>query len=758
MYIDLGEQREKIAKQMEANQEEVMTKARRQQMHSKLAKAASETMRQKVHDPQYENNVNQNMAVPLNAKDPKESNPDRVAKDAAERACLNLAGKAKDECLDRVRTTMKPIQPETKAKNPLDRLANPHAVDDGSVPPQGTAPTITLPEPNSAGSPIPEPHGKISDAEAARIEGRREQPLPSTAHQDRIAAAEKDMNVREARPIAAKAAALAADKVVVAAKTEHARLEEAAAAGGGGGTAGGNLRFKGADARASKGDPKATPPVDDSSSAETPPPTPIVTVEGTTPLHQNNGAAPPLPPQPAAATASVFGNKLPEEKIAAQIAQKMGLKTKIIPTTGKATLDIEAPPRPPRTIGPDCHTGMSVHRWGDDSSSLDTGRLELPPCKAVSSDVPVFDAKSPWAYFPTNVPSAEDLAAAAAGAAKARNAAFAASQAAEKGDLDGASEALNSALAAANLTLAACQDTTGSEKARIACRAAKSALNAAEGAQEAQESAEKGDVHGALAGLDRSRSGGDDLNVKRGAGSSSSGKKGGGATGDIGGTVAYDEPPSSSGRNGRADANNDGRHADVEPPYREKFHLPPPGPIPWPFDDKTKVPLPFPFGRFKEVSRAAGTVRDHRISSGGSDASDRHERGSGRRRALLMLPMQGALDRHNSETLLDPSLVKGDPDEDPTLPGNRPYHDPRMDPFTLEDEANNVDINTWEGPANEKSDLKMLSEMTVCLNEADEGLGQALFEEMSRSGTVVCQPLMANRAYSLEQMQNSVRL
>ena len=82
MYIDLGEQREKIAKQTEVNQEEVMTKARRQKMHSKLAKAAAETMRQKVRDPQYENNVNQDMAVPLNAKDPKESNPDRVAKDA----------------------------------------------------------------------------------------------------------------------------------------------------------------------------------------------------------------------------------------------------------------------------------------------------------------------------------------------------------------------------------------------------------------------------------------------------------------------------------------------------------------------------------------------------------------------------------------------------------------------------------------------------------------------------------------------------
>jgi hypothetical protein len=107
---------------------------------------------------------------------------------------------------------------------------------------------------------------------------------------------------------------------------------------------------------------------------------------------------------------------------------------------------------------------------------------------------------------------------------------------------------------------------------------------------------------------------------------------------------------------------------------------------------------------------------------------------------------------------MDPSIYKGDPDEDPTLPGNRPFHDPRMDPFSLDAEAKGIDINTWQGPANEKSDLKMISEMTVCLNEADENLGRALFEEMSESGTVICEPLLENRAYSLEQMQSSIRL
>ena len=428
---------------------------------------------------------------------------------------------------------MKPIQPETKAKNPLDRLANPHAVDDGKVPPQGTTPTITLPEPGSAGSPIPAVHGKISDTESARIEGKREKPAPSTEHQDRIAVAEKDMNVQEARPIAAKAAALAADKVVVAAKTEQARLEEAAAAGGGGGADAANMRFKNTDARALNDDPVATPPVDDASSAETPPPTPMVTVEGTkTPRHNKDARLPPPPPQTAAATATVFGN-LPEEKISSEIAQKMGLETKKSSAAAAGSPVAEAPPLPlpPPTIAPDCHTGMSVHRWGDDASSLDTGRLELPPCKAVADDAPVFDTKSPWEYLPTHVPSAADLAAAAAALVKARNAAFAASRAAEKGDLDGASEALDSALAAANLTLAACNDTSGSEKARIACKASTSALNAAEGAEEARKSAENGDVHGAMAGLDRSRSGAADLTVKPGGISTSSGKKKGG--GDV---------------------------------------------------------------------------------------------------------------------------------------------------------------------------------------------------------------------------------
>ena len=318
------------------------------------------------------------------------------------------------------------------------------------------------------------------------------------------------------------------------------------------------------------------------------------------------------PAQRRAHTATSFGS-LPEEKLAAKIAQKMGLERDHIQDPRNAVVGSQEKQVP--TIGPDCHTGMLVHRWGDDASSPDTGRLELPPCSAIPANPPAIDARSPWSYFSTHIPSAKDIASATAAVDKSRNAAFAASQAAEKGDLDGASEALRSALIVADLSLKACNITSGSEKAQIACRAAKSALNAAEGAEEARVSAEKGDVHGAMAGLDRSRSGAANPFTAPG-GSTTSTKKGGGTVVSLeGGTVAYDEPPSSSGRNGKDDANNDGRHAEIGPPYREKFHLPPPGPIPWPFDDKTQVPLPFPFGRFKELDSQMSSTSSSSSSS-----------------------------------------------------------------------------------------------------------------------------------------------
>ena len=722
MYLDLGEAREKLAIQEQVNQEEVMNKARRQKMRNKLKNAAAEALRKQVRDPQYEYNVNQNLPGPLNAKDPKESDVRRIAKDAAERACLNLQGNAKDECLDRVRTTMEPLQPETKAHNPLDRLANPHAVDDGSVPVH-VEPVVTLPEPGSSDSPLPKVHGRIHE------EDHDVDFSPGQA--DRIAAAENEMNNREAAPIAAKAAAFAADKVVVAAKTEQTRLEEAAAvahssvsesSGPGAGT-GTSMRFVGSHL-SEPSDPPATPPVEIRPSSDSTPQTPMITAPA--PLKLSDGDSRSSDEKARIEDTIIFGD-LPEEKIAKEIAQKMGLeKGSLIYThNDNETLSKRADKmKSPHVIGPDCHTGMSVHRWGDDESSTETGHLEVPPCKPVAEEIITFDKRSPWSYYPKNpTPSSKDLKRAAEAATKARNAAFAASSAAGEGDLKKASEALESAVASAHLSQRACEDTSGSQKARIACKAAKSALNAVAGAQASKESAEKGDVRGAIAGLGQAQSG-----TVAASKLSESSKVGGGMTSDSDGTVSYAEPPSHSGRNGRDDANNpSGAHADIGPPYREGIKPPPEGPVPWPFDL-----------RFKEKQ---------------SDLQRKQRRG----RELLMLPVEGAINRHDSEKLLDPSMVKGT-SEDPTLPENRPYIDPRMDHYTLEDESKGTDMNTWEGPANHMADLKMLSEMTVCLNEADEGLGHALFKEMSEVGTVICEPAMMNRAYTVDAMGKSMRL
>lgn len=373
---------------------------------------------------------------------------------------------------------------------------------------------------------------------------------------------------------------------------------------------------------------------------------------------------------------------------------------------------------PPLDIPPDCHNAYTVSRWDPNTeqvipgNSVEAGRSPCPGPHA-----------APSAVLPAHVGSlslqdAKDIA------ARVGHSAEQSKLAADSRDMKSAFAHLDTAVQAAKLD--ADQACTGSgSAAAVACTAAKAALKSIEAARASKAAAEGGraeDANNALVAARQGRDAPPPAPTAPGFRSTPSGDTGSGFSIGDKPDVAYKEPG--------ADPNDPGIKDGNDP---NGLNAPPVSPT------KIMAVRSWPF-----AFRSTSEQLKHQTHPGSSPLHVGSSRLLRQRRRLQMLP-----ETKENALLLNPGLGAGNPSLDSTLPINRPWHDPRMEPYTQDMEAQGPhSISNWDRPV--QSQIRLITEMYICVNEADEQLARALFMNIASDDVQIeCEPMVSNRAFDV---------